>query len=72
MPDPTTTERLATLEAQVQGLADLVYEVLYGTHPAYRIKWTLIADEPEPQWIRLYDWKLDPSHPLHAKAAGDG
>ena len=69
MSDRTIEKRRATLEAQVQGLADFVHEQLYIPHPAYRLEWSLIDDEPEPQWSRTYDWKLDPSHPLHTKAA---
>lgn len=71
MPDRMVEKRLETLEAQVQGLAEVVHEHLYGLTPAHRLHWGLSDEDPEPQWFELYDWKLDPSHPLHAKAVGD-
>lgn len=68
MPDKTTEERLATLEAQVQGLASSVAEQILD--PAYRLEWGMLDEDPEPRWIAVYDWKRDPSHPLHQRGKG--
>ena len=69
MPDKSPEERLATLEAQVQGIADEIVKI-YGWRPGYSMSWSLLGDDPEPQWLQLYNWRDDPTHPLHEKTGG--
>lgn len=73
MPDKTTEERLATLEAQVQGLANHIAEEVHGWDDSWRMGWIPIDEEGlEMQWAQVYDWERDPQHPLHQKAASGG
>ena len=72
MPDTTIEERLATLEAQMQGLADHLAEEVHRWGTAYRMEWALIDDATEREWSQIYNWRLDPAHPLHRKVASGG
>jgi len=69
--DTTIEERLATLEGQMQGLADHLAEEVHRGGTGYRMEWALIDDATEREWSQIYDWRLDPSHPLHRKV-GNG
>lgn len=71
MPDATIEERLATLEAQVQGLADHIAEDIHGWDARYKMRWGLLDEDPEPTWMQEYDWHRDPHHPLHQAGCVD-
>ncbi len=70
MPDKTPEERIAVLEAQVQGLAAHIAAEVHGWE-TYTLEWAAVDEMPSPGWVRVYDWKLDPRHPLYQEASAD-
>src|SRR5215210_6895496 len=42
-----------------------------GLRRSRRMEWALIDDAAEPWWSQVYNWRRDPTHPLHQEVGAD-